>query len=87
MKLRLQTVFSLVAVILACNFIGTSAVSAQAPAAAVVARLKSDVAALTRFPSRVPGTPGNLARAPQLTFLQGLGIGAPDKGSLQGAAA
>ena len=33
------------------------------------------------------GTPGNLARTPQLTFLQGLGIGAPDKGSLQGASA
>jgi quinol monooxygenase YgiN len=33
------------------------------------------------------GTPGNLGRAPQLTFLQGLGIGAPDKGSLQGARA
>lgn len=32
------------------------------------------------------GTPGNLARAPQLTFLTGLGIGTPDKGSLQAPA-
>ena len=61
MKLRLQTVLPLVAAFLACTSIGTSAVFAQAPDAAAIARLKSDVAALTRFPSRVPGTPGNLA--------------------------
>jgi quinol monooxygenase YgiN len=28
------------------------------------------------------GTPGNLARAPQLTFLTGLGMGTAEKGSL-----
>jgi quinol monooxygenase YgiN len=32
-------------------------------------------------------TPGNLARAPQLTFLTGVGVGTPEKGSLQGARA
>jgi hypothetical protein len=30
---------------------------------ATVARLQADVQALTRFPSRVPGTPGNLQAA------------------------
>ena len=30
------------------------------------------------------GTPGNLSAPPELTFLTGLGLGAPDKGSLGG---
>ena len=32
------------------------------------------------------GEPGNLAQPPQLTFTTGLGLGAPGKGGLQGAA-
>jgi len=42
---------------------GASKVSLPAPDQAVVGRIKADVASLTQYPSRVPGTPGNAAAA------------------------
>lgn len=42
---------------------GSSAAALPPANDAVVSRLKQDVAALSRYPSRVPGTPGNMAAA------------------------
>lgn len=64
MKLRLPAVVPLfVALCVLSPLAFVQSALAQNTNPAVVARLQKDVAALTRFPSRVPGTPGNIAAA------------------------
>jgi ABC-type antimicrobial peptide transport system permease subunit len=64
MKLRFPVVlcllFALGVVLLPAGFFSARAQTADP---AMIARLQKDVAALTQYPSRVPGTPGNIAAA------------------------
>src|SRR5688500_7231245 len=68
MKLRIPAVLPLLAALGVLSSAFAPAALAQNSSSAgrnsaVAARLQKDVAALTRFPSRVPGTPGNIAAA------------------------
>ena len=63
MKLRLQKVVSTVVPLCLAALLSSSLAFAQSATSDTVARLQKDVTELTKYPSRVPGTPGNMAAA------------------------
>jgi len=63
MKLRLQKVVSTVVPLCLAAMLSSAQAFAQSASPDAVARLQKDVAELTKYPSRVPGTPGNQAAA------------------------